>query len=101
MGDRRLYTEDSVRALRPGSELVLGAGAIATPAALDLAFARGIRVRWEDGSTSPAAAPPAQDLWQRMLSSEGDFIVQVHGGRAAVFRLTPDGPVPFGDTSAT
>jgi len=98
LGGRRLYTEDAVRALRPGTELVLGIDALATPAALDLAFVRGIRVRWEDGATTPAAGAPADDRWARMLAAGGDFVVQVHDGRARVFRLTPDGPVPFGDS---
>ena len=90
MSARRLYTEDSVRALPPGSELVLGGDAIATPAALDLAFARGIRVRWEDGAGA-GSAPPAVPA---ALEQDGDYLVQVRGGRLRVFRLTDDGPVP-------
>lgn len=95
MSERRLYTEDSVRALRPGTELVLGRDALATPAALDLAYARGIIVRWEDGSTSPAAGSPASAAThglERLLEADGDYLVQVQNGRPRLYRLTPDGP---------
>ena len=97
---KRLYTEASIRALRPGAEIVLGSEALATPAALDLAFARGIRVRWSDNSASEPVNPARSDLWERMLASEGEFIVRVRDGRAQVFRLTEEGPVLFDQSSS-
>jgi hypothetical protein len=91
---RRLYTEDDVRRLAPGSELCLGAEALATPSALDLARERGIRVRWSDGASAggSAAADPAARLAE-LLGGEGAFWVQVEGGRARAWRQGPDGPV--------
>ena len=41
---QQLYTEANVRDMPRGSELVLGTDDLATPSALDTAFARGIRV---------------------------------------------------------
>ena len=98
---KRLYTEANVRELPAGSELVLGQEALATPAALELAFARGIRVRWSDGtSTSGAsAAAPADAGLRRLLAEDGEYVVQVRGGRARVFRLAAGGPVLVGEGS--
>jgi len=92
MSARRLYTEADVRALPRGAELVLGKSAVATPAALDLAFERGVRVVWGE-SAAPAAAA---DALARLLASDGTFVVVVRSGRAQVTRLTDAGPVPFG-----
>jgi len=98
MSARKLYTEADVAALEKGGVLVLGADAIATPAALDLAFARGIRVRWSDGSTSPGSTEGKHDcLWHRMLGTDGCFVVTVKDGRASIARMTEEGPVPFGN----
>jgi hypothetical protein len=98
---KRLYTEANVRELLAGSELVLGQEAIATPAALELAFARGIRVKWSDGTSTPAAssAAPADALWRKLLGEDGDYVVQVKGGRARVFRLAATGPMLVGEGS--
>ena len=97
---KQLYTEKEIRALAPGSELVLGAGAIATPAALDLAFARGVRVRWSDGSVTPAstAAPtnaPAGEL-AALLQADGNYLVSVKNGSAQVLRIEDGGTVLVG-----
>jgi hypothetical protein len=98
---KRLYTEVDVRELRAGSELVLGKDAIATPAALELAFARGVRVRWGDGTSTPAmsAAAPAEGGLKKLLAEDGEYVVQVKGGRARVFRLAAGGPVFVGEGS--
>ncbi|HVS18866.1 MAG TPA: hypothetical protein VMT18_09730 [Planctomycetota bacterium] len=92
MASRRLYTETDVRALPRGAELVLGKSALATPAALDLAFERGLRVVWGEGD----AGAPVGDALARLLAGDGTYVLVVRGGRAAVSRLTDAGPVPFG-----
>lgn len=92
MAAKKLITEACVRAMAPGSELVLGPDAIATPSALDLAFERGIPVVY--GSAPPPAA--RSGLWERMLAADGQYVVTVSGGRAVVHRLTASGPVELG-----
>jgi hypothetical protein len=98
---KRLYTEANVRELPAGSELVLGRDALATPAALELAFARGIRVRYGDGTSTPAARVSAggDGLWKQVLAQDGEYVVQVKGGRARVFKLETGGPVLVGEGS--
>lgn len=98
---KRLYTEANVRELPVGAELVLGKEALATPAALELAFARGIRVRYGDGTSTPGAgAPPASDgLWKKLLAADGEYVVQVEAGKARVYRLGASGPVLVGEGS--
>lgn len=98
---KRLYTEANVRELPAGSELVLGKDSIATPAALELAFARGVRVKWADGTSTPAAsaAAPADAGLRKLLAEDGEYVVQVKGGRARVFRLAASGPVFVGEGS--
>lgn len=96
MPGKELVTEACVRKLAAGGELVLGRNKIATPAALDLAFARGIRVVYAEIDT-PAGARAASGLWQRMKAEPGTYIVQVEGGRARVTRLLDGGPAPFGE----
>lgn len=99
---KRLYTEANVRELPAGSELVLGKEALATPAALELAWARGIRVRWSDGSatpgsgTAPSAGAPGL---ARLLAEDGQYVVEVRAGKARVFRLGASGPVLVGEGS--
>jgi hypothetical protein len=97
---KRLYTEANVRELPAGSELVLGRDAIATPAALELAFARGVRVRWGDGTSMPspgAVAAPGEAFLKKLMAEDGEYVVQVKGGRARVFRLAASGPVFVGE----
>ena len=96
---RRLYTEASVRELPSGAELVLEQGDIATPAALELAFARKIRVRWSDGPSTPAAGENSGGLWRKMLVEDGTYVVEVKNGRARVHRLASAGPVQLGEGS--
>jgi hypothetical protein len=107
VANKELYTEADVRAMTRGSRLVLRAGALATPAALDAAFERGISVVREGetaaaGAASPAAGcgcgsacSPGSCTWSKMLSSDATYVVVVSGGRASVARMTPSGPVPF------
>lgn len=93
MPGKELVTEANVRALAPGSELVLGPNKIATPAALDLCFQRGIVVR-----RGPERAPtPASDLWSRMKAEDGTYVVTVQGGRARVVRVDRAHPEPIGE----
>ncbi len=100
---KRLYTEMNVRELPAGSELVLGQSAIATPAALELAFARGIRVRYGDGTSTPgsselrASAAPTDGGLKKLLAEDGEYVVQVESGRARVFKLGSGGPVLVGE----
>jgi len=98
---KRLYTEASVHELPPGAEIVLGREALATPAALELAFARGIRVKWSDGASTPAPGPAASGdtLWKKITAADGSYVVEVQGGRARVFRLGVGGPVLVGEGS--
>jgi hypothetical protein len=92
MADKRLYTEASVAALAPGSELVLAKGDVATPSALDRAFERGIRVRW----ASERGGGGATGALEALLAADGSYVVEVAGGRARVFRLAEGGPVLVG-----
>lgn len=98
MPGKDLVTESCVRRMAPGSVLRLSPEKIATPAALDLAHERGIRVQWgeESGPAAGAAARGAAELWQRMLAEDGTYVVVVKGGRASVNRLDEAGPTPFG-----
>ncbi len=90
---KKLYTEATVRELPAGSELVLGRDALATPSALELAFARGIRVRYADGASAPGAGAAAADPWRRAFAEDGTYVVEVKGGKPQVYRLTGAGPV--------
>ena len=96
---KRLYSEANVRELPVGSELVLGEEAIATPAALELAFARGIRVKYGDGTSTPGAglSAPSDGLWKKLLASDGEYVVQVKAGKACVYQLGASGPVRIGE----
>ena len=100
---QRLYTENDVRKLARGSELVLEPGDLATPAALDLAFQRGIDVVRLDADRADraarAAAPKTSDApassFEALFAKDGSYVVEVRGGRPRVFRLTESGPVPL------
>lgn len=94
MPGKELVTERDVLALAPGTTLMLGKGRIATPGALDAAFARGLRVVY--GDEAPPASTEQSPLWARMKASDGTFVVNVEGGRVTVTRLTPAGPEAFG-----
>jgi len=87
---KRLITETDVRALSPGSTLAAGRDVVITPAAFDLARARGIAVRLEGDASPPAvpapgAAPPGR--------ATGVTVVLPPGvGRTFLVRLTETGP---------
>jgi len=102
MAKNQLFTEACVRKMAPGSELHLGPGRIATPAALDLASERGIRVRFYDGQlvTEQDLAQDQQrssNLWNAMKANDGTYVVVVSGGKARVTRLADTGPVNLGE----
>lgn len=98
MAKKELVTEADVRQMAPGGELVLGPSRIATPAALDAAFSRGIRVvHVAAGAASAAPRPDAgSGLLARMKQLDGTYVVDVRAGRLVVTRLGPNGPEPFG-----
>ncbi len=99
MPGKELVTETCVRQMARGSELVLGPNKIATPAALDLAFQRGIRVR--RGASSQASPGPGDcgcaELWSKLKASDGTYVVTVRGGRATAVRVDGSSPVPVGE----
>lgn len=104
MGGKRLITEADVRRMAPGGVLRLDAETIATPAALDVAFERGVRVQRGSASAAPggvgdSGAPQRECLWHAMLEADGTYVVQVVNGVARVTRLEDSGPVPFGTDS--
>ena len=76
---------------------------IATPAALDAAHARGLRIVYGDaggcGSSAPKPEGERECLWHGMLAADGTYVVQVVNGRATVTRLTAQGPVLHGTDS--
>lgn len=81
-----------MRALPRGAELVLGKAALATPAALDLAFERGLRVVWGEATVAGLAS----DALARLLAADGTYVLVVRSGRAQVTRISDAGPEPFG-----
>ena len=103
MVGKKLITEGDVLAMARGEVLRLDSGTIATPAALDAAYLRGIRVvRGEGGSCSSSSASTGtkqECLWHGMLATDGTYVVQVVDGRATVSRITDQGPVLYGTDS--
>ena len=87
---KRLITEACVRRLAAGAELVVDSETIVTPAALDLAFARGHRVRRVTAGEPAPAARDEQRLAER-LRTDGVYQVVVRDGRARVWRVTDGG----------
>ncbi len=98
MSGKKLITESDVRAMGQGGVLRLDAATIATPSALDAAFALGIRVLHGEGGScaSKRGAKEGECKWHAMLATDGTYIVEIKGGRAVISRLTPEGPVSFG-----
>ena len=96
MANKRLYTESDVAALARGATLVLGKDALATPAALDLAFTRGVRVSYADSKSAEVAAPTHADAFMKMLAQDGTYIVTVQRGTAVLTRLEGGVPMAFG-----
>lgn len=97
MANKRLYTEADVASLPRGASLVLGKQALATPAALDLAFVRGISVSYADGATVAGQPAARADALARMLAQDGTYVVTVQRGAAVLTRLVDGVPIPFGN----
>jgi len=87
---KRLYTEACIRDMRPGTSLRLGSEAMATPAAIDLAFLRGIQIQYGDAPSPRQTAGVLDGL----LENDGTYVVEVRGGVPTVHRLTEAGPQP-------
>jgi hypothetical protein len=112
---KKLITEACVRAMPDGGVLHVGGSVIATPAALDLAHDKGVRVAWGTGGANgtgvasgtgaaSTAAPQTgsgmrECLWHAMLASDGTYVVRVVNGQAVVDRLEDSGPMRFGTDS--
>lgn len=86
----KLITEDDVRRRRAGDPIVLDEQTRITPSARDLAHVRGIAIV-EAGS----AATPSRTAIPVLHLPDGQYLLHVDRGRARVFRLTPNGPIPF------
>ena len=97
MANKRLYTEADVAAMPRGASLALGKEALATPAALDLAFARGITIRYADGATVAGDSAARADALTRMLAQDGIYVITVQQGKAVLTRLVDGVPTPFGN----
>ena len=74
MAGKNLVTESCVRAMAPGSELVLDATKIATPSALDMACERGIRVSYAHEARTGARPQQTSELWSRLKSEDGTYV---------------------------
>ena len=94
---RALYTEADFRALGEGSVVHIGDDDLVTPAALDVAHERGLRlVRGGQGQAAPGGKK-RDCLWHKVLATPGKYLVEVNGsGDAAVWQLGDHGPVAFG-----
>lgn len=87
---KRLITEACVRRLAAGAELVIDADTIVTPAALDLAFARGHRVR-RVAAGGEARGPADDQRLAARMQMDGVYQVVVREGRVRVWRVTDGG----------
>lgn len=100
---KKLITEACVRGMPEGGVLHVGGAVIATPAAVDLARDKGIRVEWGTGVASGAPAQTGSGqrecLWHAMLAKDGTYVVRVVNGQAVVDRLEASGPTRFGTDS--
>ena len=88
----RLVTERDVQALAAGSRLVVEPGAIVTPAARDLAHARGIELAFGDAPAArgaPRCCPEHGDAtdggWPKL--ADGDWLVEVRDGKVRARRI--------------
>ncbi len=100
MANKRLYTESDVAAMPRGAVLSLGKDALATPAALDMAYLRGVQVNFADGKSVEGRAPVRDDALSKMLAGDGTYIVTVNKGGANIARLVDGVPVAFGSVAA-
>jgi len=91
--NKRLITEQDVARLEAGSRLVVDRDTIVTPAARDLAYARGIDLAPADG---PAAkreqaeqarnVAPLTGPWPTL--PDGDYLLEVRNGRVRARRVS-------------
>lgn len=102
MVGKHLVTEGDVLALERGTVLRIDSRTIATPAALDAAHGRGIRVVYGDaeGGGCSSGEGDQECLWHRLLATDGTYVVRISAGRATIDQLTDRGPVRFGTDSA-
>ncbi len=100
MANKRLYTESDVAALPRGAVLSLGKEALATPAALDMAYLRGVQVVYADGKAVEGRAQLRDDALTRMLAQDGTYIVTVQKGGAVIARLVDGAPAAFGSVAS-
>ena len=97
MPGKDLVTESCVRQMAPGSVLRLSPDKIATPAALDLCYEKGIRVvHGEEGAARDGGGGATSPLWEAIKAGDGTYVVVVKNGEATVSRLEEGGPRPFG-----
>jgi hypothetical protein len=99
VANKRLYTEADVAALPRGALLTLGKEAMATPAALDMAFTRGVRVSYGDGKATDTKPASRDELVAKLLAQDGTYVVSVQRGAGVVTRLEAGAPIPFGTLS--
>lgn len=90
---KRLVCEADVLAMAPGTELVLDGATIATPAALDAAHRRGVRVV-RPSEKRVAGSTQRPETLERLLEKDGTYVVVVRAGRAVVTRVGEHGPEP-------
>ena len=99
MANKRLYTESDVAALPRGAVLSLGKEALATPAALDMAYLRGVQVNYADGKSVEGRATSHDDALSKMLAQDGTYIVTVNKGGATIARLEGGVATAFGSVA--
>ena len=82
---RQLITEREVREAPEDSTLRLDPGALVTPAARDLASLR--RIRLEESADSELPAPLGLRDGARVDLPDGEWLLEVRGGRARLRRI--------------
>lgn len=98
MAGPQLVTERDVLAMVAGGRIVLSSQRIATPAALDAAFRRGIKISYEGPGEASSPQDPAQSdgsLLNKMRGQDGTYVVVVKNGQLSVTRIGVQGPEPF------
>lgn len=98
---KRVITESEINKMTAPGEIVVDSETLITPAALDAAFTRGLRVTYRKGETQ---GPPSrarlssrerQILRQIASLTDGDYLLQIREGRLRVFRIGEDGVHPI------
>jgi hypothetical protein len=97
---KRIIVEKDVLRMTVPAEIVLDADTVATPAALDAAHTRGIRVIYRkreqrSGRPGPHAGEPR--LTKRIAGlPDGNYLLQVRDGRPRIYEIRDNGifPVP-------